>query len=118
MLAGCGESANTGQRTERTPIEARECLKAAGFVVTGGARDPSDTDAPDEEIIARRGEVSTFIAYYADDEDAKRYESDVRDAAALPKAEVQRRGRVTFVWTGKDGSARVDAESCVFPASG
>ncbi len=118
-LPACGESAAPSTRAEapKSPESASECLTAAGFRVTSGQRSPSDTNAPDTElIVAGGGGKGAFVAYYDDLARAERYEPAIRRNARRFEGTVERQGRITVLWvrwpSGHD--ARTEMKECVF----
>jgi hypothetical protein len=110
--AGCG-----GEDELPSREEARRCLEDLGLHVTGGERQPDDTDAPDAELIAngiRGGRVMVFAGYYDEEDRAERFESAVRRSARRFDGFVERHGSLTLLWVrGREGRIGERARACL-----
>ena len=117
-LVGCGtskEETPADDGTPSSPSAARACLTKAGFKVIGGPRDPSDTDAPDVELIVGGHGPGAFVAFYEALARAKRYEPGIRRNAKRFGGSVERRGRITIVWVQPPTPKhRARLEACLF----
>ncbi len=111
-VAGCGDgsspSSDTGSPdgSPRTQfVQARGCVKDAGFRAIGGPKGPGDEDAPAFELIVSGGDrESAFVAIYGSADEASRLLPHVEANVTESKKEgasvsVEPHGSVSVVWT-------------------
>jgi len=80
---------------------AEACMVSAGLTVRGGPVPPAghDPGGPEGELVVgipQRG--GALIAFYANQENAKRAEPEIRQSAHRFHGEVERHGTATILW--------------------
>jgi hypothetical protein len=129
MLGGCGggdnapaaRTATTAPTTAATTTTAAPaarrsridrvsgCLTNLGYMLTGGAPQVGDRDAPDYEIILHSPRGGAFIGFYKNESRAKRLATQLRSSAKRTRgAAVERHGTINIVWVDLAGSAARD----------
>ena len=119
--AASGPTAGEHAAREPRPVStATRCLKQAGFRAGGGPVHQPHTDAPDQELVASKGQAfpggtAVFVAYYQAAGRAEQLAPRLRVNAKRFHGSVQRYGRVSFVWTrAPSAGIQADVERCVF----
>lgn len=119
-LAGCGGDRQPENRDSRvdSPAEAtnsaEHCLRDAGFQVRVGKRDSRDLDAPEYEIVARRGKTNAFVGVFEGEDSALSRLQEIEQNAERYDGFVEHRGAVVIAWTKPPSKTRrYDLNSCL-----
>ena len=90
--------------------DARACLLEEHLLVEGGPDPPDDTSAPGDELIVMGREAGAFLAFYPDEQLAR------RKAPWLDtfRGTLERHGKLSIVWVrGPKGDDATKIRRCI-----